>query len=257
MRHSGVFRSAAFAKYMPEFGITPIVICGTESDHGRAIRYGSSLDYQDDARYPTPRRIPWRLGRPDVPLKFGERVMLRSPGANTVIRRRIMNAAVKRVVTAAREEANRHSPAAVLATSPEPEALVAAIKLKNDLGIPAICDLRDPWSYSPHAKYRHRVDFFLERRFEAATLNAASKVIANTPTAREMLIHAVGLPSNKVVVIPNGYDEQDFQSFSGDVHFDPDTFVIAYTGLLTTPNSNGTAWKSAPQAARRLRLSAA
>lgn len=37
-QHSGTFRSAAFARYLPDFGITPIVVCA--SDEADVLTYG-------------------------------------------------------------------------------------------------------------------------------------------------------------------------------------------------------------------------
>ena len=117
-------------------------------------------------------------------------------------------AVVHRVTGLAKEVIRNELPQVIYATSPPPEALLLADHLGKEFGIPVVCDLRDPWTYSCHARYRHILDFCHERRLERRLLNRAAAVIANTPTARTLLLKVVGVSPSRMVTIPNGYDER-------------------------------------------------
>lgn len=227
--HSGTFRSTAFARYLPDFGIMPIVVCA--SDEADVLTYGERAKEGD----PIPGFV---VARPDWKWKASSRGALqhtlrRFPLGWTFAQRRQYAAVQTAVMPAVREAICAHKPAVLYASSPPPAALVLAAQASRETGIPYVADLRDPWSYYSWARYRHLVDFLFERALERRVLNGAATVIANTPTARQLLVAELRLPEQRVLVLMNGYDEADF----ADVPLTPsqprDVFEIVYTGILS------------------------
>jgi len=75
-------------------------------------------------------------------------------------------------------------------------------------GVPWVTDYRDLWTGSWLKWWPTRIHFELERALERACLNRATRVIANTPAARDTLVREFpSLDADKVDVIPNGWDE--------------------------------------------------
>jgi glycosyltransferase involved in cell wall biosynthesis len=237
MQHSGVFRSAAFCRYLPEFGITPIVVSGQPGSFSRVPGYGDASNSLDTKSNPASQMIDWRLDRRSEDLSRVIRTMLRLPLLNTLARRHLALQTVDTVFAAGAQIIEAEQPAVILATSPPVESLLAAERLAREYRLPYVCDLRDPWTHFPWMKYRHWIDFVLERRKEREVLNRSAKVVANTPTAQRILVKHVRVQESRVVVIPNGYDEAEFSDIEAEKQY-PGRFVIAYTGLLSTPNAN-------------------
>ena len=229
VRHSGTFRAESFVRYLPEFGIEPLVFCAADDCDVLTYEHGTDTD-----EYPGVLRLPWKPRNLGVRLPAWHRMFLRLPLGAT-----LANRYARHVVAAVLSERVQkwlcgQRVRAILASGPPPEAVVIGERLSCLTGLPLVADLRDPWTYYPYAKYRHWVDFAFERSFERKVLSRCRIVIANNPTAKTLLTDEVGLSTDKVVVLPNGYDELDFSACDGTESHSPDRFRIVYTGLLHT-----------------------
>jgi glycosyltransferase involved in cell wall biosynthesis len=93
-------------------------------------------------------------------------------------------------------------------------------------GLPWIADFRDPWSqnelYPYYPGYRS-----INRRQEQEVLRAASRIVTVSPPLVDMFRSISGRSPSDVVLIENGYDEDDVAVLPP-----PHTsrFTIAYTG---------------------------
>lgn len=230
--HSGTLRNEAFARNLPDFGIQPVIL--SASDHDRVIPYGTVAGWQDSPQWAEVRRLPWGLLPQPGQDRAARKWLQRLPLGGTIDCRFARTQVVARVLPAARELVRIHSPQVIYASSPPVEALLVADALARETGLPLVCDLRDPWTYYSWAKYRHWIDFALERHLERAVLSRAAVVIANTPTARDILITRVGVSPAKIVVIPNGFSEPDFAGLTGRGDERGSKFTIAYTGILSS-----------------------
>lgn len=121
---------------------------------------------------------------------------------------------------------------AIFSTSPLPTAHLIAMTCKRLCGTPWVADFRDPWiedrQYSGFSASRDA----LERRLERGVLRSADRVTATTPQLRnELLARHSNLDPERVAVIPNGYDEEDFAELppAGS----PPAFDLVHTGLVT------------------------
>jgi glycosyltransferase involved in cell wall biosynthesis len=232
-QHSGVFRSQAFAKYLPEYGIDPVVLAAVDAP--RVLPYPSrSADTKDSASCPV-FRIDWGLQSPPMAMAKSVRLLLRVPFGATLAKRQWRKESSEQVLRLARQIIKDHCPAVIYASSPPEEAALMAVQLGRQTGLPVVCDLRDVWSYGFEKRYRHIVDFWLERRLEQNCLSQAQRVIANTPTAKNLLVTLMGLDKEKVVCIPNGFDEEDFAGMETDRELEPGKFTVVYTGVLAGP----------------------
>lgn len=116
--------------------------------------------------------------------------------------------------------------------------LVIGGLLKRFTRIPLVIDLRDPWSISENNKP-------LDKYFEAFTFRLANAIILNTENMKEAYCNIYPKFNEKMYVITNGYDNEDFINtkpvkrdknkfrvvLSGDFQ-SPDTFYEALSGLL-------------------------
>ena len=126
---------------------------------------------------------------------------------------------------------------ALYSTSPQPTAHLIAGFLKKLKKIPWIADFRDPWIeeglFPTPGTLRYRV----ESKLEEWVIRNADAVTVTTPRLREELLKRYPKISNqKIFVIYNGYDEEDFQRIENTRP--PDCFEIIHAGLLTREYRN-------------------
>lgn len=96
---------------------------------------------------------------------------------------------------------------ALYTTYPVPSAHLIGLRLKRKSGLPWIADFRDPWAGGGGKGIRYRVEAWLESQ----VVREADLLLANTEVAREdFLARYPSLSPEKVVTLPNGYDEEDF-----------------------------------------------
>ena len=134
--------------------------------------------------------------------------------------------------TKAALNALKDQPEVILTTSPPHSSQLAGLKLKKITGLPWIADLRDPWTdifyYKDfyHLSYAKRKD----AKYEREVLENADRIIVTSQATKELyLTKSDQFDSSKISVIPNGYDEADFDAPS---LFPKDEFVITYSGTI-------------------------
>lgn len=122
---------------------------------------------------------------------------------------------------------------AVLTSSPPHSTQLIGLALKQRYGWRWLADLRDPWTdiYYTQTLMRTAVARWLDQRYERQVLEAADVVITTSPdTGRLLQGKATGLPTGKFAVLPNGYDEADFQRPSAPPS---DALLLTYVGTIT------------------------
>ena len=229
--HSGTLRNEAVARYLPDFGINPVILCASDDD--RVIPYGVLKEWHDNSKWAEVRRMEWSLMSKHAchPIR---RWLQRLPLGGTWISRSARARVLRRVLPVARELVRHHAAQVIYASAPPVETLLVAEALARETNLPLVCDLRDPWTCYSWAKFRHWMDFALERRLERRVLSRAVTVIANTPTARDLLITRIGIPPGKIAVIPNGYDELNFQKITAPGNERTAKFTVVYTGIFSS-----------------------
>ncbi|MDH5690010.1 MAG: glycosyltransferase family 4 protein [Candidatus Bathyarchaeota archaeon] len=84
---------------------------------------------------------------------------------------------------------------------------LVALKLKSLSGVPWIADFSDPWTQNPYLERVTALDESLER----AVVLAADKIIFTNIYAKKLLLNKYkSIKEERVIVIPNQYDPEDF-----------------------------------------------
>ena len=240
--HVSVERAVKLAKYLPEFGWRPTVLTGAQPSVGLpedeslleqvpgveiinarspelSFLYASARRRSggEDGGRPTARRGSPRRGR------FHPKSWL-VPDAQFLWHPFAVRAALRRARTS-----RWH---AVVATTFPPTAILIGRTIARRLGIPYLVDYRDSWTACPyyHVPLRPAPLAALERRLEAAMLRDAAAVVT---VDERMVTHALGRIARAerppCHVIPNGYDEDDFEGVK-PAPLPP--FSIVHTGQL-------------------------
>lgn len=135
--------------------------------------------------------------------------------------------------------ARRERPDVIFSTSPPNSVNVLAAALAKKLGVPWIADLRDPWTEgirrkqwypgNPGRKSR-------EERWEREIFTRASAVVVTTEATRaDFLRKYPWCPPEKVSVITNGFDPEDFAHVTREPRFlEPGLMHVTVTGTVET-----------------------
>jgi glycosyltransferase involved in cell wall biosynthesis len=122
---------------------------------------------------------------------------------------------------------------AVLTSSPPHSTQLIGLELQKKHGLHWLADLRDPWTDIYYTKDLHRTAAaaWLDARYESQVLRGASTVLVTSPETERLFRRKLpDLAKGKLVVLPNGYDEPDFQ---GESVPPPDCLRITHTGTIS------------------------
>lgn len=133
---------------------------------------------------------------------------------------------------------------AVLTSGPPHSVHLTGCFLKTMKRIPWVADFRDPWTdihyynHLPRTKAAEGFDRFLERR----VLKKATRVTTVSPSWARLLSERSGKP---VSVIPNGFDEADFRDLKG--REPSEEFRIVHVGSLYNTRNPVAFWQAVQQ----------
>ncbi|MFH0964905.1 MAG: glycosyltransferase [Planctomycetota bacterium] len=228
----GTQRSAKFVKYLPEFGWEPIVVTARREDYevAREFQLDSDLDAEmRDIRVRVHqvsggrgvRLAAWAKGKGLFPfLWFLDYRDFWEPQVFWARR------AAARCLEIARAE---RIDAVYTSMGPFSSAL-AGREVKLRASIPWVADLRDLWTEGELRVWPSRLHYEWEKRLERRLLSAADGILANTELSRVRLLENVGVPPERVRVIPNGFDAGDFEGMTRERG--REQFVIAHVGAF-------------------------
>ena len=220
----GVQRNTKFARYLPSFGYAPTVVTGPGRPSGRWTPHDESM--LDEVGEQTPIA---RASGPEPEVSEGQRA---------AIERRLLiksrwtrwwhDAAVETGVAAAPEDAR------LLYASVVPYDLAeTARRLADELGVPWVADLQDPWALDETWLYPSAAHRTFDLRRMRRLLGSADAIVMNTPEARTRLLeHFPELEARLVASIPNGFDASDY--LVEPAPREDAKFRIVHTGYLHT-----------------------
>ena len=91
---------------------------------------------------------------------------------------------------------------------------------------------RDPWTdiYYYKSLYHSRLATWFDKYLEKKVLKGADKIVTVSEEVGKLLSQKIPGNSGKIAVIPNGYDEDDFDRVEPVQN---ETFTITYTGTIS------------------------
>jgi glycosyltransferase involved in cell wall biosynthesis len=251
---AGVQRSLKFSRYLPDFGLTPTVICADTDGYPHDPSLLAEIP-QNVAVIRIPHstalsrilalRQRWRLdpshgthGQPGAEqlrsaraFRWRDRVLSTWAALHFPDDKANWSRAAARIAMHAMAVAPIDI---VLSSSPPISAHLTAWRVARRVGVPWVADFRDLWTNNPAytaPAWRRSLDKRLEQRL----LTAADGVVTVSAPFEAELMAAVrsNVPT---VVIPNGYDEDDFAPLH-PTPSDPDKFRVIHAGTFYGPRS--------------------
>lgn len=241
---AGVQRWLKFAKYLPEYGIDPIILT-VDSQYASYPQKDESLgkDISSDLKvYKTKSFEPLNLisgifGKKNIPYGGFSNVNKKS-FFQTILRFIrgnffIPDARVgwnKHALKKALELIKKDNIKTIITTGPPHSTHLVGLKLKKKLDIQWISDFRDPWTDIYYYKdlLHTRLIKKIDKKKEKKVLERADQIITVGNTLQGKLEAKIN--NKKIVVISNGYDEEDFKTFKT---INPEKLTITYTGTLS------------------------
>jgi glycosyltransferase involved in cell wall biosynthesis len=219
----GALRIARLCRYLPEFGIRPIV-----------LTVGHELHQETDDSYPAlPGVRVERTGMLPTPLDLYRSIRRRGSGAGpggslpsapepsapatpTFLRRQARAffeipdtsgpwclPALRR----ARALLAAEPVAAIFSSVPPYAGHLVARSLRKELDLPWLADFRDPWTQNPLRQTLPWWRRWVDRRMESSCLRWADRVICNTDRLRTAFSRFHPEISAKLVTLTNGFDD--------------------------------------------------
>jgi len=200
---SGVHRTLKFSRYLPQFGWRPIILTA----HARAYSQTGSHQLQEIPSdvlvkrafaLDTSRHLSFRGSYVKV-LALPDRWVTWLAGA----------------VPLGLYLIKKYKPLAIWSTYPIATAHIIGFVLKKMTGLPWVADFRDSMTEENYPRDHVTRQYY--QWIERKTLSLSTRSIFTAPSTREMYLSRYSwLKSESCLVIPNGYDEQDFQNFDAD-----------------------------------------
>lgn len=239
---AGVQRWLKFCKYLPEFGVEPIVLTVNEEDAAYPVIDKSfTKDIATGLKvFKTPAKNFYKLygafkkrnkvpqgGVPSGNNSFKSKISLVLRNHLFVPDPRIgWN---KEALKKAREIIEQEDITSILTTSPPHSSQLIGLVLKKEFPkLKWTADLRDPWTDIYYYKDLNHSNWSdqANKKKERAVLENADQLVVVSPHMKK-LFASKGIDSKKINVVPNGYDQADFDEL---VKVDNKVFTIAYIG---------------------------
>jgi glycosyltransferase involved in cell wall biosynthesis len=222
MGGDGVQRTLKFVKYLPEFGWRPQVMTVQELD---GLQDQSLVEEMPETfavhRTPylhLPIGLPWKLR------SFISRWFL-------VVDEQIgwlpfATSAAKKVIAASTDIRVLYS-----TSTPYTTHLIAR-RLHHQTHLPWVADFRDPWMGNPFNSFPTAFHKNFNEHLERSVFFEADRVILNTELSKEHYLKKYPtISADKLVSIPNGYDQNDMAYTDHGLQTNP-VFTIAHIGSL-------------------------
>ncbi|TET62903.1 MAG: hypothetical protein E3J47_02835 [Candidatus Stahlbacteria bacterium] len=115
----------------------------------------------------------------------------------------------------------------IFVTAPPFSSFITGYYLAKKTGKPLIIDFRDAWLEFPFMPYKGKIKKKFVSYWEKKLTDFASLIITVDENIRNTLVEKYPQILDKIFVIPNGYDPDDFV-----ITKKPDIFTISYLGTI-------------------------
>ncbi len=217
----GALRPVKFVKYLPQFGVEPVILTrkkiayhsldehlGQEIAHAKVVAT-ESLD---------PARILYLLGmRQYHPQRWQKPI------------KQAINFPDNKLawVPFSYSAGIRETYDSIFVTAPPFSAFITGYYLARRTRKPLVLDFRDAWLEFPFMPYTGRMQRDFAARWEKKVINAASCIVTVDDNIKHALVQRHPRAANKISVIPNGYDPDDFVPKKK-----ANTFTITHLGTV-------------------------
>lgn len=219
---SGVQRTVKFVKYLRSFGFEPVVLT---RDASKAALKDETLLSDVPEGIKVIRTTACDFAALPGFLKYFGKVVnkLLIPDSERIWQ----HMARKKALSAVKED---KIDVIYTTSAPYSDHLLGLYLKKHFPEIPLVCDFRDEWTNNPY-HVRKGIRAKIERSQEKAVLAHADCLITNTPVMLSNFLRDNPGTRDKFHVIPNGYDDEDFEAIK-DIRTANSRFTLTYTGLL-------------------------
>ncbi len=242
----GVQRTLKFVKYFPQFGVEPYVVTIREKSASYPIIDKSLLKEipKSTEVYRTKSFEPlrfYRLFTKKKEIPYSGFVNMDKGTAYQKISRFIRgnffmpDARVgwkKYAYKQSRKLIEQEDFKAIVTTSPPHSSQLAGLRIKQKLGLKWIADLRDPWTDIYYYNDFYQLPWVRKKdaRYEREVLENADRIIVVSESMKTLFAaKSDKIDPDKIYVIPNGFDEEDFADEKPGKTTD---FVISYVGTM-------------------------
>jgi glycosyltransferase involved in cell wall biosynthesis len=242
---SGVQRWLKFSKYLPEFGIEPIVLT-VDPDFATypSIDTTLELEVSDSIRvYRTKAKNPLEVyqkirRKPALQSGFaGEKKSGLLDKIFRFIRGNVFLPDARIGWNPYAFEKAKHlikefNIETIITTSPPHSTQLIGLRLKKEFSLQWISDLRDPWTEIFYNKELFRTKWAEKQdaKMEKLCVEGADQVVVVSDAIKRSFLAKYPSAAEKFHVIPNGYDEKDFLNI--DSTEKTDSKIISYVGNL-------------------------
>ena len=229
---SGVQRTVKFVKYLPDFGWKPFVL--TSSSNKYFAFDESLLDDFNDKSIQIFRTKSKKNTKPNLKVQKFPNYTLQKIG-------RILTQSIyqpdrfikwkKSAVELGEKIIQENKIAAIFATAPPFTDFLVAQELSEKYNIPFLIDYRDVWVDNPFHYYLTPFHKSYSIKLEENLLKKTNKAIVTNRFSKELILKRYRFISHDdVVIIPHGYDPDDFVNI--EFYHNPDFFTITHSGLF-------------------------
>lgn len=230
----GVQRVVKFARYLPQFGIEPVVLTnghGRGRAHDRGLLAANDLDALPVLRLGGDRLAAyhaWRDGGDRFPWALAPALALSTVRYSDVFG--LWYASLRHELAALVRE---YRIEAVWTTVPHASSCFFGLHLARAQGLPWIIDIRDAIAANADRRVMHgvaQVQAWRAAKLEREFVQAADRVIAVSQPIIDNMVGRVGAAQrHKFLLLPNGYDQADMPFSSASPPADKLTLVYAGT----------------------------
>jgi len=134
------------------------------------------------------------------------------------------------VVTGVLTRSISHKNSVILATVPVFSSALAGALVKVITGCSLVIDVRDDWALNPAQSYDFSFRRTMDSLLEKCVYRVANIIVCTSDAIMRSIEKKHGLHlRNKLIVIPNGFDPEDFQEHKSE---ETNKFVLTYVGIL-------------------------
>ncbi len=199
--NTGTYRTLKFVKYLPEYGVQPIVLTLTTESSEKIFGAKSELRLLDELNGIEIHRVAASISRESKYKVINYlKIFFR-------LHDRIVNNWEKEAKKKIHYLISKHEPEAVIITFP-PFSCSRLVKyIKKQFKIKIIVDFRDAWSAWGNGSFPSYLHFRLIQKLEKGVFKKADTIITVTNELKERFIEIHGEKTrNKIEVITNGFD---------------------------------------------------